>query len=127
MVFKITNIKLISEDEVKISVSIWDKDEVATLLENSSIIAHDIRKSLNTMHFDFTISPLTHKMTLCSECELQDYFAVYGKYEYSDNLNPTLRRQWKTANIIDNLTSYFFDQGYFNGKIFKRLTIDDIN
>ena len=79
LVFKITNIKLISEDEVKISVSIWDKDEVATLLENSSIIAHDIRKSLNTMHFDFTISPLTHKMTLCSECELQDYFAVYGK------------------------------------------------
>ena len=125
--FKITNIKLISQDEIKISVSIWDRNEVNTILENVTHVDNEMGKSLKTMHYDFTIYPSTHRMTLCSECELQDYFEVYGKYEYSDNLNPTLRRQWKTANIIDNLTSYFFDQGYFNGKIFQRLTIDDIN
>lgn len=123
--FKITNIKLISQDEVSVSICIWDRNEVNTLLENVAHVDNEIRKSLNTMHYDFTISPLSHRMTH-REGQLQDFFEVYNKYEYSDNLNPTLRRQWKTANIIDSLTAYLFDQDYFNSKIFQRLTIDDI-
>ena len=117
--FKITNIKLISQDEVKISISIWDKSEVNTVLENVAHVDNEIRKSLNTMHFDFTILPLTYRMQPFNEGELHDSFEVYGKHEYSDKLNPTLRRQWKTTNIIDNLTSFFLTTTILKVEYFK--------
>ena len=40
--------------------------------------------------------------------DLQECFDVHHKYEYSDGLNPRLRRQWKTASLMDGIVDLLF-------------------
>ena len=40
--------------------------------------------------------------------ELQECFDVHHEFEYSDGLNPKLRRQWKTASLIDGIVDILF-------------------
>jgi hypothetical protein len=40
--------------------------------------------------------------------DLQDCFDVHHRFEYSDGLNPRLRRQWKTASLIDGIVDIIF-------------------
>ncbi len=124
--FKITNIKVITEDEMEISINVWDKEEVTTILDNLSNENELGKKSIKIANYSFTISPLTYAMSHCKECELEECFSIYNQYEYFENLNPRLRRQWKTANIVDNLTAYFFKIDFFNHKIFTNLSIEAI-
>ena len=124
--FRITNIKIITEDEIEISINVWDKEEVTTILENLSNENESSEKAMMVANYSFTICPLTYTMTHCKECELEECFSIYNKYEYSENLNPRLRRQWKTANIVDNLTAFFFKQDFFKNQIFTNLNIEDI-
>jgi hypothetical protein len=58
----------------------------------------------------FTINEFEYKILIYNnemshpDCEsLNEIMEVYHKYEYSDNLNATLRRQWKIAQLIDNI------------------------
>jgi hypothetical protein len=39
---------------------------------------------------------------------LQKAFDVHHQYEYSDDLNPTLRRQWRTACLADHIVNSLF-------------------
>ena len=43
--------------------------------------------------------------------ELEDCMDLYSKYEYCDNLNPKLRKQWKVGNIADNLAYNLIQSG----------------
>ena len=117
--FRITNIKIITEDEIEITINVWDKNEITTILENLSTEDETNEKIMKVKSYSFTICPITYTMTHCEECELEECFGVYSKYEDSDNLNPRLRRQWKTANIVDNLTSLFFKRNYFKKLIWS--------
>lgn len=40
--------------------------------------------------------------------DLQEYFDVHYKFETSDGLNPRLRRQWKTASLVDGIVDIIF-------------------
>lgn len=40
--------------------------------------------------------------------DLQDCFDVHHRFEYSDGLNPRLRRQWKTASLVDGVVDLLF-------------------
>ncbi|MGH7826435.1 MAG: hypothetical protein ACREQ7_14825 [Candidatus Binatia bacterium] len=40
--------------------------------------------------------------------DLQECFDVYHKFEYDDGLNPRLRRQWKTASLVDGVVDLLF-------------------
>jgi hypothetical protein len=44
---------------------------------------------------------------------LQEAFDVYHQFEYDDNLNPTLRRQWKTASLADQMVGCLFESRAF--------------
>jgi hypothetical protein len=46
--------------------------------------------------------------TMTPKDDLQDYFDVYHRFEYSDGLNPRLRRQWKTASLVDGIVDIVF-------------------
>ena len=41
--------------------------------------------------------------------DLQEAFDVHHRFEYDDNLNPTLRRQWRTASLADQIVSCLFE------------------
>lgn len=125
--FRITNIKIITPDEIEISINVWDINEATTILENLTDENESKEKIMRVEKYNFTICPISYTMEPYEKCELEECFDIYSKYEYSDNLNPRLRRQWKTANIVDNLTSYFFKQDYFKNKIYNKLSVDDID
>lgn len=44
---------------------------------------------------------------------LQEAFDVYHRFEYDNDLNPTLRRQWRTAALADQIVSCLFKSGAF--------------
>lgn len=46
--------------------------------------------------------------TMTPKEDLQECFDVHHKFEYSDGLNPRLRRQWKTASLIDGIVDLLF-------------------
>ena len=122
--FRIVNIKVVNSDEIEITINIWDKGEITIILEN--LTEEGEEKVIKSKNHTFTISPISYTMQPCKESELEECFSIYHKMEYSDNLNPRLRRQWLTANIVDKLTALFFKEGYFKNKIFTNLTVDDI-
>ena len=41
--------------------------------------------------------------------DLQEAFDVYHRFEYDNDLNPTLRRQWRTAALADQIVSCLLD------------------
>jgi hypothetical protein len=68
----------------------------------------------NTKYFivairtDYTIDMvefLFKDKTLMPLGKLQDYFEVYHYFEFSENLNPTLRRMWYVANEVDEFVN----------------------
>jgi hypothetical protein len=52
--------------------------------------------------------------------DLQEAFDVYHQFEYDNDLNPTLRRQWRTAALADQIVSCLFD-----ARAFIRWHLDD--
>ncbi len=46
--------------------------------------------------------------TMTPKDDLQDCFDVHHNFEYSDGLNPRLRRQWKTASLVDGIVDIVF-------------------
>jgi hypothetical protein len=46
--------------------------------------------------------------------DLQEVFDVYHRFEYDNNLNPTLRRQWRTAALADQIVSCLFESRAFS-------------
>ncbi len=40
--------------------------------------------------------------------ELRECFDVYHRLEFSDGLNPRLRRQWETASWVDGIVDILF-------------------
>jgi hypothetical protein len=40
--------------------------------------------------------------------ELQECFDVHYRFEHSHGLNPKLRRQWKTASLVDAIVDLLF-------------------
>lgn len=125
--FRITNIKIITPDEIEISINVWDKNQVTIILENLSDEKDSKEKIMRVDSYSFTICPISYTMEPCKKCELEECFDIYHKYEYSDNLSPSLRRHWKVANIVDNLTSFFFKQDFFKNKMYDNLKVDDID
>jgi hypothetical protein len=51
---------------------------------------------------------------------LQEAFDVYHRFEYDNDLNPTLRRQWRTAALADQIVSCLFES-----RAFSRWHLDD--
>lgn len=46
--------------------------------------------------------------TMTPKDDLQKCFEVYHRFEFSDGLNPRLRRQWKTASLVDGIVDILF-------------------
>lgn len=122
--FKIVNIKIVAPDEFDITINVWDKNEVTTVLENLSSESETELKELTYKQYTFTLDPIACTMSLFKDKDLEECFDTYNKYEFSTNLNPRLRRHWKTANIVDNLTDYFLKNNYFNNKLYNHLDIN---
>ena len=128
IVFKITNIQVFSKEKIEISIKVQDKNIIGKSVEKFLKNAEENNETLELINdYTFIINPRKYSMTP-NTMELSKCFDVFHEHEYCNNLNPTLRRKWKTADIVDKLTSYFFENTYFKNKIYKSLlTIDDIS
>ena len=69
-------------------------------------------------YYDMELDPGDRSMTPVGN--LQEAFDVYHRFEYDDDLNPTLRRQWKTAALADQIVSCLFES-----RAFIRWHLDD--
>jgi hypothetical protein len=49
--------------------------------------------------------------SMSPEDELSECFDVFHEHEVCDDLNPTLRRLWKTARIADEIASRLLQSG----------------
>lgn len=47
--------------------------------------------------------------------DLEACFEVYHEYDYDEGLNPRLRRQWKTANLGDQIAAWLITGGVAEG------------
>jgi len=63
-------------------------------------------------------APLTYALvvdpdasSMAPDGELEECFEAYHAHEYDEGLNPTLRRQWKTARIADEIASRLLSSG----------------
>lgn len=45
--------------------------------------------------------------------DLQDAFDVYHQFEFDNDLNPKLRRQWRTAALADLIVNCLFESRAF--------------
>ena len=127
LTLKITNIKIISPDEIEISINVWDENDITKILENLTAEIETPQKILRTNNYSFTINALSNSMETFPESEIEKCFEVYHENEYSDNLNPELRRQWKTASLVDNLTNKLLVEEYFKNEIYGSLKIEDLD
>ncbi|HWO42165.1 MAG TPA: hypothetical protein VNO43_10215 [Candidatus Eisenbacteria bacterium] len=64
------------------------------------------------LYYRMELDPQNRSMTPIGN--LQNAFDVYHRYEYDDNLNPALRRQWKTAFLADQIVSALFESSALN-------------
>ncbi|MEI6596009.1 MAG: hypothetical protein WCO28_10640 [Bacteroidota bacterium] len=122
---KITNIKIKSPDEIEISINVWDENDVTTILENLTDEIETPQKFLRSNNYSFLISPLSYALEPLNE--LEECLDIYHENESFENLNPKLRRQWKTANLVDSLTHKLFKEAYFKNEIYGNLKIEDFD
>lgn len=68
------------------------------------IVEIKTKETSEIVHFlleDYNLAPLGL---------LSNYFETYHNFEFPQNLNPKLRRQWTVAHAIDKFTYEFFNK-----------------
>ncbi|MFW5776601.1 MAG: hypothetical protein ACOCZB_04860 [Spirochaetota bacterium] len=61
--------------------------------------------------YDMVISLSGGDRSMMPDDDLEECMEVYHEHEHVENLNPSLRRMWKTAYIADNITATLFNSG----------------
>jgi hypothetical protein len=91
---RLESVQRVTGDRYIVAVS------VSTLWPQEEYVWRDER--LYRLEIDLEGSAMTPKD------DLQDCFDVHHRFEYSDGLNPRLRRQWKTASLVDGIVDIVF-------------------
>lgn len=73
----------------------------------------DNKNNIHMRIYTMTISKDNEGYSMMPDDELEECMEILHEYEYSDNLNPTLRRKWKTATIADNIAYSLFTSNIF--------------
>jgi len=94
---KISKIELLSKDEYKITLDVFNDSEIEEILdfenEQSNFILHG-------NNYEFIID----KGSMKPVGDAEECMNVYQVHETPENLNPRLKRQWLTASIIDDIS-----------------------
>lgn len=64
--------------------------------------------------YSFTIRPTEDGFSVDPEDSLNDCFQVYHQYEYVDNLEPRLRRLWKSAYLTNQMVQTLVNAHVFD-------------
>ncbi len=105
-----------SEQGYEIKITIYNEGEFELLFDKT----RDKQFNLNAKTYILHINGNT--MSFPSGDEINEIMDVYHEYEFSNNLNPTLRRQWKTGNLVDEIAYRLISSG-----ILCKISEDDIN
>lgn len=91
-----------------VTICIYNSEEINEVLnfENNS--------EFNLHSQEYIITITNNTMAPSKNNELEECMEVYHKYEYTDSLNPVLRRQWKTGLLIDNFAYKIITSGILN-------------
>lgn len=99
-----------------VSVTIYNESEFELLYDQT----RDEPFNLNAKTFILHINENT--LSFPGGSELHDVMDVYHQYEYSNNLNATLRRQWKTGLLIDEVVFRLINSG-----ILSKISEEDVD
>ncbi|MDX9694650.1 MAG: hypothetical protein RBT49_02565 [Bacteroidales bacterium] len=88
-----------------VTITVCNESEFDLLLDKT----RDNTFIVKDKTYTFTING--NEMNHPGNCEINEIMNVYHKYEFSDNLNPTLRRMWKTGSLIDNIVYKLINTG----------------
>jgi hypothetical protein len=96
-------------EEYSVRLVVNSQQEIALLQE--AIAQGSEQPIIHSYVYDMVVSVSTEGNSMTPDDELEACMEVLHEYEYDDNLNPTLRRKWKTAYLADNITERIFSSG----------------
>ena len=88
-----------------ITVTIYNENEFELLYDQN----RDNPFDLNAKTYIININE--NELSFPGDSEIHEAMEVVHEYEYSNNLNPKLRRLWKTASLIDEIAFRLINSG----------------
>jgi hypothetical protein len=91
-----------------VSVTIYNESEFELFYDQTRDKPFNLNAKAYILHIN------ENALAFPDGSELHEVMDVFHQYEYSNNLNPTLRRQWKTGLLIDELVYRLINSGILN-------------
>ena len=102
-----------------VTVTIYNENEFELLHDQN----RDNPFDLNAKTYIININE--NELSFPGDSELHEAMEVAHEYEYSNNLNPKLRRLWKTASLIDEIAYRLINSGVLTKISEDELSEDD--
>ena len=99
-----------------ITVTIYNENEFELLYDQN----RDNPFDLNAKTYIININE--NELSFPEDSEIHEAMEVVHEYEYSNNLNPKLRRLWKTASLIDEIAFRLINSG-----VLTKISEDEIS
>lgn len=99
-----------------ITVTIYNENEFELLHDENRDNPFDLNAKTYIINID------ENELSFPQGSEIHEAMEVLHEYEYSNNLNPKLRRLWKTAALIDEIAFRLINSG-----ILTKISEDDLS
>jgi hypothetical protein len=93
------------EEGFDVSVTIYNENEFELLHDVTRNEAFNLNAKTYAIHLN------GNALSFPEGSEIHEVMEVFHAYEFSNNLNPKLRRQWKTGSLIDEIAYRIFSSG----------------
>ena len=101
---------------------IANQESAGDVLPQTGLISHEYTMFLYELlltepsaiidvYNDMVVSVSENSRTTIPDDDFEEGMEVLHAHEYRENLNPTLRRKWKTAYLADTVAARIFSSG----------------
>ena len=102
-----------------ITVTIYNENEFELLYDQNRDNPFDLNAKTYIININENV------LSFPEDSEIHEAMDVVHEYEYSNNLNPKLRRLWKTASLIDEIAYRLINSGVLTKISEDELSEDD--
>jgi len=102
-----------------VTVTIYNENEFELLHDQNRDNPFDLNAKTYIININENV------LSFPEDSEIHEAMDVVHEYEYSNNLNPKLRRLWKTASLIDEIAYRLINSGVLTKISEDELSEDD--